>query len=85
MAKMALWVGIGDFGDLARKGAGLLLVTMEWCAVKGAGQQRVQVPPGNWIPPPGSNRSSGGGNEAVGAFEERGRIATLRACRLQFE
>ena len=38
------------------------------CAVKGTGQQTVQVPPGNWIAPPGSNRSGGGGNEAVGAF-----------------
>ncbi len=37
------------------------------CAVKGAGQQWVQVPPGDWIAPPGNNRSGGRGDEAVGA------------------
>ena len=47
------------------------------CAVKGAGQQWVQVPPGNWIAPPGSNRSSGGGNEAAGAFGVEGRVGDL--------
>ena len=40
---------------------------------KGGGLQRVQVPPGNWFAPPGSNRSSGGGNEAVEAFDVKGR------------
>jgi len=35
---------------------------------KGAGQQRVEVPPGSWFVPPGNNRSSGGGNEAAEAF-----------------
>jgi hypothetical protein len=48
------------------------LVKMEWCAVRGAGQQRVQVPPGNWIAPPGSNRSGGRGNETAGAFDGKG-------------
>ena len=43
------------------------------CAVKGAGLQRVQLPPGNWFAPPGSNRSGSGGNEAVGAFDGKGR------------
>jgi hypothetical protein len=39
------------------------------CAVKDARLQRVQLPPGNWFAPPGrSNRSGGGGAEAVGAF-----------------
>jgi hypothetical protein len=33
--------------------------------VKGAGLQRVQIPPGNWFAPPGSNRSGGGGNKPV--------------------
>ncbi len=47
------------------------------CAVKGAGQQWVQVPPGNWIAPPGSNRSGGEGNEAVGAFGVEGRVGDL--------
>ena len=43
------------------------------CAVKGAGLQRVQLPPGNWFAPPGSNRNGGGGNKAVGAFDVEGR------------
>jgi hypothetical protein len=41
----------------------------------GAGLQRVQLPPGNWFAPPGSNRSGSGGNEAVGAFDGEGRWA----------
>jgi hypothetical protein len=48
------------------------------CAVKGAGLQRVQLPPGNWFAPCGNNRSGGGGNEAVGAFDVEGRMATRR-------
>jgi transposase len=51
------------------------------CAVKGAGQQRVQVPPGNWIAPPGSNRSSGRGDEAAEASGVEGREGDLGACR----
>ena len=47
------------------------------CAVKGAGQQRVQVPPGNWIAPPGSNRSSRGGNETTEASGVEGRNRRL--------
>ena len=43
------------------------------CAVKGAGPQWVKIPPGNWFVPPGSNRSSGGGNEAAEAFGGEGR------------
>jgi len=39
---------------------------------KGAGQQWVRVPPGNWIAPPGNNRSSGGSNEAAEAFGAEG-------------
>jgi hypothetical protein len=39
------------------------------CAVKGAGLQRAQLPPGNWFAPPGSNRDGSGGNKAVGAFD----------------
>jgi hypothetical protein len=34
-------------------------------AVKGAGLQQVQLPPGNWFAPPGSNRGGSGGNKAV--------------------
>ena len=37
--------------------------------------------PGNWFAPPGSNRSGGGGNKAVGAFDVKGRLATRRAGR----
>ena len=33
-----------------------------------------EIPPGNWFAPPGSNRSSGGGNEAAEAFGVEGRI-----------
>ena len=33
--------------------------------------------PGNWFAPPGSNRSGGGGNKPVGAFDGKGRLATL--------
>jgi hypothetical protein len=47
------------------------------CAVKGAGQQRVKFPPGNWFVPPGSNRSSHGGNEAAGASGVEGRLGDL--------
>jgi hypothetical protein len=31
-------------------------------------------PPGNWFAPPGSNRSSSGGNETAESFEEKGRF-----------
>src|SRR5262245_17231851 len=40
---------------------------------KGAGPQWVKVPPGSWFVQPGSNRSSGGGNEAAEAFGGEGR------------
>ena len=59
-----------EFTDLASRACFM-------CAVKGAGQQWVQVPPGNWIAPPGSNRSGGRGNEAVGAFGVEGRRGDL--------
>src|ERR1019366_10774894 len=61
-------------GDLA-------VLLLKQCAVKGAGLQRAQLPPGNWFAPPGSNRDGGRGNEAVGAFDEEGRLATRRGCR----
>src|ERR1019366_5694026 len=47
------------------------------CAVKGTGPQREINPPGNWIAPPGSNRSGGGGNKAVGASGVESRIRRL--------
>jgi hypothetical protein len=34
-------------------------------------------PPGNWIAPPGSNRSGGGDNKAVGASGVEGRVRRL--------
>ena len=52
------------------------------CAVKGAGPQWVQIPPGNWIAPPGSNRSSSGGNEAAeasGVESREGDLAIMQA------
>ena len=47
------------------------------CAVKGAGPQREINPPGNWIAPPGSNWSGGGGNKAAGASDIEGRTRRL--------
>jgi len=43
----------------------------------------VRIPPGNWFAPAGSNRSDGGGNEAVEAFDAKGRSAAPRAGRPQ--
>jgi hypothetical protein len=37
----------------------------------------MEDPPGNWIAPPGSNRSGGGGNKAAGASGVEGRIRRL--------
>jgi len=34
----------------------------------------VQLPPGNWFAPPGSNRSGGKGNRTVGAFGVEGHV-----------
>jgi len=51
------------------------------CAVKGASPPRVKVPPGNWFAPPGSNRSGGGGNEAVGASGVEGRLGDLASMQ----
>ena len=61
-----------DLDSDSRKGQ-LLLNPHYTCAVKGAGSLRVKLPSGNWIAPPGSNRNGGGGNEAVGAFDGKGR------------
>ena len=47
------------------------------CAVKSAGPQREINPSGNWIAPPGSNRSGGGDNKAVGASGVEGRVRRL--------
>ena len=45
------------------------------CAVKSRCLSAGIVPYGNWFAPPGSNRSSGLGNEAVGAFGVKDRIS----------
>ena len=55
--------------SLAKSGNAVIV-----CAVKGGGPQRELNLPGNWFAPPGSNRSSGGGNEAAEAFGVEGRI-----------
>jgi len=47
------------------------------CAVKGAGPQREGIPPGNGFAPPGSNRSSSGGDEAAEASCVEGRFRRL--------
>jgi len=44
------------------------------CAVKKALVHSGVVPPGNWFAPPGSNRSSSGGNEAAEASGVEGRF-----------
>src|SRR5690349_10797953 len=36
-----------------------------------------KIPPGNWFAPPGSNRSSSGGNEAAEASGVEGRVGDL--------
>jgi hypothetical protein len=53
--------------------AGLVLESA--CAVKAGAFQWEIDPPGNWFAPPGSNRSGGGGNKAVGAFDVKGRLS----------
>ena len=45
--------------------------------MKGAGLLRVEVPPGNWFAPAGSNRSGGEGNEAAGASGVEGPLRRL--------
>ena len=62
--------------------AGQLTINLHYtCAVKGASPPRVKVPPGNWFAPPGSNRSGGGGNEAVGASGVEGRLGDLASMQ----
>ena len=57
------------------------VITTLRCAVKGASPQRVQVPPGIWFAPPGSNQSGDGGNEVVGAAGEKGRLSDLASMQ----
>jgi hypothetical protein len=44
---------------------------------KGDGPQRESGPPGNWFVPPGSNQSSGGGNETAEASGAEGRSSDV--------
>jgi hypothetical protein len=62
-------------------GLGQLVSRITGCAVKGGGPQRELNPPGNWFAPPGSNRSSSGGNEAAEAFGVEGRIGDLASVQ----
>ena len=71
-------------GALADSGQ-VVAIRTEPCAVQGAGPQWVQIPPGNWIAPPGSNRSSRGGNESAGAFGVEGRIGDLAIMQAVME
>jgi hypothetical protein len=56
----------------------LLILSAPW---KGGGPQRVEGPPGNWFAPPGSNRSSSGGNEAAEASDVEGRYGDLASVQ----
>ena len=47
------------------------------CAVKRRWSTVGKVPPGNWFAPPGSNRSSSGGNEAAEASGVEGHVGDL--------
>ena len=80
--------GQGD-GHLSRAqqliAPGLPAIRKLLCAVKGAGPQWVQIPPGNWIAPPGSNRRSRGGNESAEAFGVEGRIGDLAIMQAVME
>ena len=52
------------------------------CAVKRRWSTAGKDPPGNWIAPPGSNWSGGGGNKAAGASDvegPQGDLASLQA------
>ena len=52
------------------------------CAVKRRWSTAGKDPPGNWFAPPGSNRSSSGGNEAAEASGVKGRFGDLASlCR----
>ena len=46
-----------------------------------AGAHELYPDPGNWFAPPGSNRSSGGGNEVAEAFGEEGRDGDLASVQ----
>ncbi|MGA7245700.1 MAG: hypothetical protein WBX19_21135 [Terracidiphilus sp.] len=47
--------------------------------------QWVRIPPGNWFAPPGSNRSSSGGNETAEAFDLKGRVGDLAIMQAVME
>ena len=45
----------------------------------------MQIPPGNWIAPPGSNRGSRGGNKSAGALGVEGCIGNLAIMQAVME
>jgi hypothetical protein len=51
------------------------------CAVKRRWSTAGKVPPGNWFAPPGSNRSSGGGNETAEASGVEGRVGDMASLQ----
>jgi hypothetical protein len=51
------------------------------CAVKRRWSTAGRIPPGNWFAPPGSNRSSSGGNEAAEASGVEGRVGDLASLQ----
>ena len=55
------------------------------CAVKRRWSTVGKVPPGNWFAPPGSNRSSSGGNEAAEASDVKGRVGDLAIMQAVME
>jgi len=54
---------------------GEVIAKRKGCAVERRCLSAGTFPPGNWFAPPGSNRSNGLGNEAVGAFGVKDRIS----------
>src|ERR1019366_6375564 len=77
--KVSSGVGIVPFGSPRSRNQ---VSFGENCAPwKGGGPQRETDPPGNWFAPPGSNRSNGRGNEAVGAFGVEGRDGDLASVQ----
>jgi hypothetical protein len=76
----AVWLAVLQVRQVARHGFNdtTTHVTLPLqCAVKGTEPQREINPPGNWIAPPGSNRSDGGVNKAAGASGAEGRVRRL--------
>ncbi len=64
--------------ETGRRSASVLAPILDsTCAVKRRWSTAGNIPPGNWFAPPGSNRSSSGGNEAAEASGVEGRVGDL--------